>query len=239
MKRFDAGQGRMTFTLRVLAHLLRYPDAELRGHLDALRAALSEERALAAERLREIDVLLDRLRGPRPLEVEAAYVELFDRGRGTALHLFEHVLGDSRDRGPAMVDLVKTYEQAGLYLVPGELPDHLSVVLEYASTQPPAQAAAFLGEFAHILRSIFSALLARESAYASVLAALLDLAGEKAEAVRLPAEPAIDDSWEEPPAFGGCSVPGQAGPGQPQPIRIVQRPDANATPRGASPWAST
>jgi nitrate reductase molybdenum cofactor assembly chaperone NarJ/NarW len=216
----------MTLTLRVLAHLLSYPDAALRGHLDEMRDALRSERALTAGRLLEIDALVDRLRSPRTLDTEAAYVELFDRGRGTALHLFEHVHGDSRDRGPAMVDLIKTYEQAGLFLAPDELPDFLPVVLEYASTQPPAQARDFLREIAHILQTIFSALLKRQSPYASVLAAVLDLAGEKAQAVKLPEEPALDESWEEPPAFGGCSTQGQAAPGRPQPIQIMKRPPA-------------
>jgi nitrate reductase delta subunit len=218
-------------TLRVLAHLLTYPGAELREHLGELRDALRDERALGAGRLLELDALIDRLRGSRPLDVEAAYVELFDRGRGTALHLFEHVHGDSRDRGPAMVDLIKTYEAAGLFITPGELPDHLTVVLQYASTQPPEQARAFLREFAHILQVIFSALLRRESAYASVIAALLDLAGEPAQAVKLPVEQELDESWEEPLAFGGCSTAGQANPGQPQPIRIVRTPPvAQPTP---------
>ncbi len=221
---------KISLTLRVLAHLLSYPSAELRAHLPELRTALHDERALTFGRLAELDLLIDRLsaRGPgrRAFDVEAEFVELFDRGRGTALHLFEHVHGDSRDRGPAMVDLTKTYEAAGLYLGPDELPDHLTVVLEYASTQPPAQAADFLREIAHILQVIFSALLKRESPYASVLAALLDLAGEKAQAVKLPEEPALDESWEEPLAFGGCSTQGQASPGQPQPIQIVRRPGA-------------
>jgi nitrate reductase molybdenum cofactor assembly chaperone NarJ/NarW len=222
----------MTLTLRVLAHLLSYPDAELREHLAEMREALRTERALSSGRLAEIDVLLDRLGSPRTLDTEANYVELFDRGRGTALHLFEHVHGDSRDRGPAMIDLIKTYEEAGLYMGEGELPDHLTVVLEYASTQPPAQAAAFLREIAHILQVIFSALLKRQSPYASAVAALLDLAGEKAQAVKLPDEPELDETWEEPPAFGGCSTQGQAAPNQPQPIQIMKRPSvqaANAT----------
>jgi nitrate reductase delta subunit len=228
----------LSLTLRVLAHLLRYPDAELRAHGAELSDALHAERALTAGRLVEIDALIDRLRGGRPIEVEAGYVELFDRGRGTALHLFEHVHGDSRDRGPAMIDLIRTYEQAGLFLAPGELPDHLTVVLEYASTQPPAQAREFLREIAHLLQVIFSALLKRESAYASVLAAVLDLAGEKAQAVKLPQEQSLDESWDEPAAFGGCSTEGQARPGQPQPIQMVRRPPAAATtqpPAGARP----
>ena len=209
-------------TLRVLAHLLSYPDTSLRDHLAEMTTALQGERALRPDRLAELSALMQHLRGARAMDVEAHYVETFDRGRGTALHLFEHVHGDSRDRGPAMIDLLQTYEQAGLYLAPGELPDHLTVVLEYASTQPPTQARAFLRELTHILQAIFSALLRRESPYASVLAAVLELAGEKAQAVKIPDEPTLDESWEEPAAFGGCSTQGQASPGQPQPIQIVR-----------------
>jgi nitrate reductase delta subunit len=219
----------MAHTLRVLSLLLAYPDTDLRSHLAEMRAALHAERALTFGRLAELDALIDRLLAGRAMDLEAAYVELFDRGRGTSLHLFEHVHGDSRDRGPAMVDLIKTYEAAGLHLGPGELPDQLSVVLEYASTQPAEAARSLLGEFSHILQVIFSALLKRESAYASVVAALLDLAGEAAQAVTLPPEPALDESWEEPLAFGGCSTDGQARPGQPQPIQIVRPPARAAT----------
>jgi len=227
----------MTLTLRVLSHLLSYPDATLRGHLGEMRDALRTERALTFSRLGELDVLLDRLGSPRTLDTEANYVELFDRGRGTALHLFEHVHGDSRDRGPAMVDLIKTYEEAGLYLGEDELPDHLTVVLEYASTQPPAQAAAFLSEISHILQVVFSALLKSGSPYASAVAAVLDLAGEKAQAVKLPEEPGLDETWEEPLAFGGCSTQGQAAPGQPQAIQIMKRPPAQATAPSPLPGA--
>jgi nitrate reductase delta subunit len=211
------------YTLRALARLLSYPDAQLRQHLGVLRDALHEERALSARRLDELDALIDSLLLTNALESEAAYVELFDRGRRTALHLFEHVHGDSRDRGPAMVDLVCTYEAAGLLLAPGELPDYLPVALEYASTQPPRQAREFLGEIAPILQVIFSALLERRSHYASVLAAVLDLAGAQAQAVTLPEEPELDASWDEPAAFGGCSTQGQARPLQPQPIRILRQ----------------
>jgi nitrate reductase delta subunit len=157
------------------------------------------------------------------MEAEARYVELFDRGRSTSLHLFEHVHGDSRDRGPAMVDLAKTYESAGLHLEGRELPDHLCVVLEFASTQPPKVAKAFLGEMTHILQAIFSALRQRGSAYATLLAAVLELAGQKVEAVPVAPEESLDATWAEPVAFGGCSTQGQAAPGQPQPIQIVRR----------------
>lgn len=215
-----------TYTLRVLAHLLRYPDAELRAHLPELRSALHAERALSPARLAELDALIARLQAQPALKVEADYVELFDRGRRTSLHLFEHVHGDSRDRGQAMIDLARTYDAAGLVMAPGELPDHLPVALEFASTQPPAQAREFLKETAHILRAIFSGLLARQTAYASVLAALLDLAGEKAEAVKLADEPELDEAWAEPEAFAGCSTVGQARPGTPQPIHIVKKQPA-------------
>lgn len=215
-------------TLRVLAHLLRYPDVELRGHIPELQRALRTEAALPAARLTELQALLQHLSTQSSLDLESEYVELFDRGRRTALHLFEHVHGDSRDRGPAMVDLIQTYEKAGLYLGASELPDYLPVVLEFASTQPPPQAREFLGEIAHIVRVIFSALLKRESPYASVLAAVLELAGEKAEAVAVAPEPEIDESWSEPEVFGGCSTEGQAKPGAPQPIHFVKKQTAHS-----------
>jgi len=210
-------------SLRVLAALLGYPDARLRGYLPEMHDVLRRECALSRDRQAELHALIDALALADPLEAEANYVELFDRGRGTSLHLFEHVHGDSRDRGPAMIDLAQTYEKAGLYLAPGELPDYLPAVLEFISTQPPAEARAFLGEMAHIFNAIFGALQGRESPYASALGALLELAGEKAQAVKPADEPPLDESWAEPPVFDGCSTKGQARPGQPQPIRIVRK----------------
>ncbi len=210
-------------SLRVLAALLSYPDAAMRGHLSEMREILRDEAALSAARHAELDALIDALANADALETEANYVELFDRGRGTSLHLFEHVHGDSRERGPAMIDLAQTYEKAGLYLAPSELPDYLPAVLEFVSTQPPVEARSFLGEMAHIFNAIFSALQQRESAYASVLGALLELAGEKAQAVALAAEPPLDESWAEPLVFDGCSSKGQTKPGQPQPIQIIRK----------------
>ncbi len=210
-------------SLRVLARLLSYPDAELRSHLSGMRAALHTERAITLGRLAELDVLMDTLSSADPLDTEAAYVQLFDRGRATSLHLFEHVHGDSRDRGPAMIDLAQTYDKAGLFLAPGELPDYLPVVLEFVSTQPPREAREFLGEMAHIFNALFGALQQRQSAYASVIGALLELAGERAQPVKLAPEDPLDESWAEPPAFDGCSPKGQGRPDQPQPIRIVRK----------------
>lgn len=215
----------MAKSLRVLAALLGYPDAGMRGWLPEMRNLLQVESAISPSRRIEIEALMDALQRAEPLEAEADYVELFDRGRGTSLHLFEHVHGDSRDRGPAMIDLGQTYEKAGLILAEGELPDYLPAVLEFVSTQPPREARAFLGEMAHILNAIFGALQQRGSAYASILGALLELAGEKAQPVKPVVEEPLDESWAEPVVFDGCSTKGQDSPGQPQPIHIVRKPN--------------
>jgi nitrate reductase delta subunit len=220
-------------TMRVLAALLRYPDAELRAAAPELRQALAAEHALPGGRLAELDALLRQLQAMDGFDAEARYVDTFDRGRATSLHLFEHVHGDSRDRGPALVDLGQTYERAGLVLGGDELPDHLSVVLEFASTQPERVAREFLGEMAHILNAVFSALRERDNPYASVLAAVLELAGQKALAVPIVPDEELDAAWAEPPAFDGCSSRGQASPGTPQPIHIV-RSRAGAPSEGAT-----
>ena len=222
----------MSCSLRVLAALLAYPDARMRGHLPEMRGLLDGEAAVSPARRAEIEALMDALRRADPLEAESAYVELFDRGRATSLHLFEHVHGDSRERGPAMIDLGQTYQEAGLILAPGELPDYLPAVLEFVSTQPPPEARAFLAEIVHILNALFGALCKRESAYASVVGALIELAGETAQAIEPAADEALDDSWAEPPVFDGCSSKGQAKPGQAQPIRVVRKNVPNSAQPG-------
>ncbi|WP_026431307.1 nitrate reductase molybdenum cofactor assembly chaperone [Paracidovorax oryzae] len=237
-------------TLRVLGALLDYPGAGLRAHLAELPALLDADAALAGPRRAQISGLLELLGAGDPLDAETAYVELFDRGRATSLHLFEHVHGDSRDRGPAMIDLGETYARAGLLLREDELPDYLPAVLEFVSTQPPREARAFLGEIAHLLAAIHGALVQRGSAqaapyaqaYAAVFAALLELAGQSVPEVpavpaRAAPEPGIDESWTEPAAFDGCANLGQARtgrPSQPQPIHIVRAGGPGAS-RGANP----
>ena len=217
-------------SLRVLATLLSYPDAQLRSHFADMQAALQQEGALSSARMAELAALIALLGHKPALEIEADYVELFDRGRATSLHLFEHVHGDSRDRGPAMIDLVKTYEQAGLFLGEGEMPDFLPVVLEFASTLEPRQGREFLAEMAHIFNAIFAALQKRESPYVAVLGALLELSGEKASPVEVAADEPIDAVWEEPVVFDGCSSKGQARPDQAQTIRIVPHAARQADP---------
>jgi len=228
-----------SITLRVLARLLSYPNAALKSDLADMQSAVHAEQALGKDRLAEIDALTKHLAHSDTLELEGEFVELFDRGHATSLHLFEHVHGDSRDRGPAVIDLTQTYEKAGLFLAPGEMPDYLPVVLEFVSTQPPKEARAFLGEMAHIFNAIFNALQERQSAYASVLGALLELSGEKASPVKVIPDEALDAAWEEPVVFDGCSSKGQAKPGQAQAIHFVKSDAAKTSARAAATAGAT
>ncbi len=230
---FNHAPESLRLTLRVLARLLAYPDAGMRAQLPALLDALRLEQALPAPRLREIEALCLQLHAMPPYEAEARYVDTFDRGHRTSLHLFEHVHGDSRERGPALIDLQQTYARAGLQLEAGELPDHLAVVLEFASTQPARLAREFLGELAQVLKLLLSALLQLDSPYACLPAAVLELAGQQAQAVAIAPEPDLDQSWAEPAAFDGCSLRGQRRADQPQPLHFV-RSVRTGKPQGAS-----
>ena len=208
---------------RVLARLLDYPHAEMRAALPELFAVLTEEGALSPARLAELKALMGTLQQGDAYEVEARYVESFDRGRATSLHMFEHVHGDSRDRGPALIDLQQTYEAGGMFFEASELPDYLPVVLEFASTQPAETAKDFLAEMAHILNTIHSGLIKRDNPYAAAIGAVLELAGEKPQAVQITVDEPLDEAWQEPAAFDGCSSKGQSKPGAPQPIHIVRK----------------
>ena len=227
----------VSLTLRALSVLLRYPDAPMRAHLPELASALHAAGALRADRLTALDSLIGRLQRA-DLDAETQYVELFDRGRRTALHLFEHIHGDSRDRGPAMIDLIRTYEAAGLIITPDELPDYLPLVLEYASTQPPRAAREFVAEFGHLLAAIRQALVHRDSDYAAVFDALLDIAGVAAQPADEPApEQPIDDTWREPAAFGGCDTPAGASRPAEQTVHLVRRAANPSSPTASRPAA--
>lgn len=192
--------------LRALAALLTYPRPELVAALPEVADALARAREVPAAERSALAALVAGMQAADLLELEERYVGLFDRGRATSLHLFEHVHGDSRDRGPAMVALIDIYARAGFRMATKELPDFLPVVLEYLSCRDAAEVKSMLGDCAHILRSIGETLVSRDSGYAAVFAALLAVAGEEGldrsrAAASAPAEPAFDDDWAEQPAF--------------------------------------
>lgn len=196
----------MKYTLRCLALLLGYPSAELKAHIPDLRNALDLEGALSGTARARLDPLLDRLARQDVLDAQAAYTELFDRSRALSLHLFEHVHGDSRERGPAMVDLARHYAEHGLLLDTAEMPDHLPVFVEFASCLPPEEARVLLSEPVHVLAALDERLRERGSDYAGVMGALQVLAGARPDRAALyelkanaPSDdPAlIDEEWEE------------------------------------------
>ena len=128
----------MNLTLKALGALLTYPDETLVAAVPELRAVLEADSAVPTVLRRPLRSLLDYLQSTDSFELQENYVERFDTGRSTSLHLFEHVHGESKDRGQAMVDLKEHYEAIGLTLVPEELPDFLPAFLEFCSLVDPA-----------------------------------------------------------------------------------------------------
>ncbi|MGP3789869.1 nitrate reductase molybdenum cofactor assembly chaperone [Pseudomonas sp. B392_1p] len=194
-------------SLRVLARLLDYPTADLQQAADELASILTGEARLDTHlRARFADWCLHLAQAPL-LDLQAEYVELFDRGRATSLLLFEHVHGESRARGQAMVDLLAEYEAAGFALDARELPDHLPLFLEYLSTRDEQEIGRWLGEISHILALLTARLEERNALHALVPHALLALIGatEQIDQHRptvAAEEPdhtpqALDQVWEE------------------------------------------
>jgi len=205
----------------VLAALLDYPDEALVAALPEARALLRDARSLTADARAGLERFLDYCAARDVTTLQENYVALFDRGRATSLYLFEHVHGESRDRGQAMVDLLQTYERHGLYLGANELPDYLPVFLEYLSRLPAKDARALLAETGEILAAIAGELTKRRSHYSFVVGALLPLAGvrddrgpvhaDDDDAARQPGLAvyrALDAAWsDEPVRFIGAPVP--------------------------------
>ena len=210
----------MIRTLKALSVLLDYPSAELQAAAGEIADTLAAEGLLPGEALEGLRPLLADIAGLDLYDLEERYVALFDRSRTLSLDLFEHVHGESRDRGGAMVDLLETY-RAGGYEPRGDvLPDHLPVLLEFLSTRPAAEARATLAEAAHILEALHQRLQRRETPYAAVFSGLVAFAGARpdaaaVDAIGVPHEnpddlTALDMVWEEaavtfgPDPSAGC-----------------------------------
>ncbi|MFC4167158.1 nitrate reductase molybdenum cofactor assembly chaperone [Teichococcus aestuarii] len=193
----------MARTYRALAALLSYPTEAMRAAVPEIAAALEAEAMLPEASRTALAALLRDFAAQDIYALQERYVDLFDRGRAVSLHLFEHVHGESRDRGQAMADLIGLYAQHGLEMAPGELPDFLPLFLEFLSLLPEAEAQALLAEPAAILRALAGRLAARDAGYAAVMEAVATLARAPATgASAIPDEDpddlaALDAAWEE------------------------------------------
>ncbi len=202
----------VTPSARALSALLTYPTRELCAAADEIASVLEADGRLPASAHAGLAPLLNDLRTQDVYALQERYVDLFDRGRHFSLHLFEHVHGESRDRGQAMVDLASLYEKAGLLAAPNELPDYLPLFLEYLATRPVAEARGLIDETAHILSALETRLAGRGSSYAAVFTAIRALGGAALVAPDEPAapEPDLDPEWEETQVTFG---PGDAADG--------------------------
>jgi len=210
-------------TLKALSLVLSYPTRELQVAMPEIGGVLASDTRLTAAARRALRPLVDSLRDDDLYDLEERFVMLFDRSRTLSLNLFEHVHGESRDRGGAMVSLIETYREGGFDPVTTELPDHLPVLLEFLSTRPAREARDTLADATHIFEALNARLVRRESPYCAVFAALCQLSGVTADGAavaELLEQPdtdpedleALDAVWEEsevlfgPDPNAGCPI---------------------------------
>ena len=200
--------------LKALALLVHYPSQEAVASADAIGEALEGRDELTTEDQEVLAGFLEQLRTKDLLDQEAEYVATFDSGKQVSLHLFEHIHGESRDRGPAMVELRMAYRERGLELDANELPDYLPLVLEFCAQLPEPAAQEWLADIGHILQRIHVRLDQRDDRYALPLRLLLRLAAvdpwpaellvEAQEERRDDTREAIDNAWDEAPVSFGA-----------------------------------
>ncbi len=152
----------------ILAALLDYPQPALIEALPEIDARVSADPDTHAA----LAPLLTWLGSTDLITLQETFVATFDRTPGHSLHLFEHIHGESRDRGQAMVDLLQEYQRHGLTPHESELPDHVPTFLEFLGTVDAGHAQALLGDAIHVLAAIGVRLARHDNPYASVFTVL-------------------------------------------------------------------
>lgn len=225
--------------LRVISALLAYPGPELKEALPALALAVHEDPRLPAQYRERLLAFIDDLAAEDLTELQSRYVGLFDRGRFLSLHLFEHVHGESRDRGQAMVELIDIYRRHGLELGVRELPDYLPLFLEFVAEVDDDEAWGLFEDAVPVVSLLAARHAERDTAYRPVFEALESLAAlppVDRRAIRQRVREEGEDEalvnpdriWEEEAVTflasqpGGCAPSGSA-PGGAQPVHWVSR----------------
>ncbi len=231
-------------TLKVLSTLLCYPQPEMQAALGEMAEALEQERLLPERDRRALWALMRQMAQTDLMELQERYIRLFDRGRALSLHLFEHVHGESRDRGQAMVNLLEVYRQHGFELNARELPDYIPLFLEYLAQRPDGEALDLLADALHVIALLGARLAERGSDYHVVFEALSALVGEPADIADIRRQVAdegpdqtvvnMDKIWEEEAVTflanqEGCGL-NRSMPGATQPVQWVPRPGSIQQP---------
>jgi nitrate reductase delta subunit len=221
---------------KALSALLTYPTEDLVAALDEIGSLMETDRLVPQADRKALIHLVDSLRGRDLYDLQENYVLLFDRTRSLSLHLFEHVHGESRDRGQAMVDLRALYEGKGLVGADNELPDYTPLFLEFLSTLDPAEALPLLAEPAHVFTALAERLRKRGSSYEAVFRALVAMARVQPDeallaVLREEPDPAPDDfealdrAYEDAPVDFGAPAEGDCGrDGLAAKLRQARRP---------------
>ena len=204
--------------LKVIGVLLDYPQDELWQHRAELLEAVDES-LLPAPRRATLGAFVKDLLDADPLAAQDAWLATFDRGRSMSLLLFEHIHGESRDRGQAMVDLIEAYRKNGFELAARELPDYLPLLLEYLAQRPQDEGRDWLNHISHIVAMLAARANERKSPYVVLFGALVELAESKldtgalrrraSEEARDDTPAAMDRVWEEEVVRFGREAPGE------------------------------
>lgn len=177
---------------KIVSALLCYPEPELLAALDDIRSALQATPTAASM----LEPLLAQLEGSELIALQEGYVQTFDRSPAHSLHLFEHIHGEDRARGQAMVDLLEEYKEHGFEPVCAELPDYVPLFLEFLSQCEPDEGSRLLGDAVHVLGHIAGKLRESFSPYAGVLDVLVWLSPVAPEPLSVPPIRDMDELLE-------------------------------------------
>lgn len=196
-------------TIKALGALLHYPQEELIEALDDIQQIIDTEPLLRPGQRSALGGCLAAMREQTLLDLQEQYVQLFDTNPKLALYLFQHLYGDTPQRGPALADLIGMYRDHGWQPAANELPDYLPLFCEFAAQFPQPEARSLLGRALPVLELMAQRLEEEGSAYAAIFSALGSLAERNEDTVAIEKllsarirggkDLSLDEAWKEQP----------------------------------------
>lgn len=166
---------KMNVQIKLISHLLHYPDESLLGWLPEFREVLNDIDSVSVRNT--FEQIVSYFEQTPLIQLQERYTETFDLTPSNCMNLTYHRWGNTEKRGTALAHLEETYLKAGFERISNELPDFLPLMLEFISERPDVANLEILPLYGTVVETLTERLGQAGKPYALLFGQLTDVLG--------------------------------------------------------------